>query len=629
MAWTLAGNAVNLEGRITTTDSTTMATTTTATSAGLSGTSRTTTRGEDSSGNTILRMFGMRGGEVQTAVAGWDSFEPITADYPGPFGNIDEASGTNADYLHYIESAPGETAAELIFTLEPGGGRAGDEPLRTTILPTCKSGLSLDVGGSSVSCGVAYQDPSILQLPAGMGWLMTLARYHADLADGNDFADNPNMGVDNSVGCIMAYWAPDNDPTFSSASVKGPYWLVGPMHELTDDSTGASVTAALWVSVPGVTIVEVDGRPTLFVYYVAEQGDYLDWKWGTSVADTDFQPGTWLRTIDLATLVSVIGDREMVATWDDLYRDGHRASRQQYPASGAGIAWSRGSPSVATTLADDVRLGELATGERAHPYRNARLRDAFGAVSDGGGPWTGGGAGNGAEADAVTAVGDASRRWRVESATLESDPADGDPGTVDTGLAASPWTDEELWEAKTGTYLLPGTQQGKVRFWVATGGDVTMGGSPPITVDAQGNAEFEDTFYMVYLVDPAPVAVDGNIVLYVTANPQTTDPRNEEDKGWRAYGTWRAAMLPAPVAGHFGTDFVVHGQLDVAPTSGSRDFVAADSLDSSNNVTIRRLDPDPVESPDGIWIVNVGATLEERYQGEATDGTATADAAWR
>lgn len=155
---------------------------------------------------------------------------------------------------------------------------------------------------------VIQKDPSVVRVPAslGGGWLMLLFRGRIVVSGRMDLNTiqwtaeglsdamkelrewvNPNSPPDPSgvrppagttagasLADIVGYWC--DEPTFTSAALKGPFLVVDSLQAVEDQNF------RLWLGVPsGVFTAHpgADGHPELWVYYVAEQtqGGVYDW----------------------------------------------------------------------------------------------------------------------------------------------------------------------------------------------------------------------------------------------------------------------------------------------------------------------------------------------------------------
>ena len=282
MAWTTIGDG------ITTSDG----------SGGVLTTSTSTVLAVDSGGETILRMFGVNGKQVQQDPnssaqprPGWGVCQGPPPSYAGLVELGDLAVLDNIGFV--------ESNLDLDFVLDPPA--AGVYPVTSTVIPAAKSHkpLRLARGGTATveDCSVRYQDACVVALPDGAGWLMLLARYARADSDG---PSNPTGPVNaQSSAAIVGYWAPADDPTFTGGDVVGPFWLVSRVHAL----NGQQIP--LWLGVPGGVVVDDDGIATLFLYYVAETSLYPEDDEQAAIS-AGFDAGVRLRKIAVEDILALL-----------------------------------------------------------------------------------------------------------------------------------------------------------------------------------------------------------------------------------------------------------------------------------------------------------------------------------
>lgn len=185
---------------------------------------------------------------------------------------------------------------------------------------------------------------------------------------------------------------------------------------------------------------------------------------------------------------------------------------------------------------------------------------------------------------------------------------------------------ESLWSA-AGVGLVPGTDRGKVRIWVATG-DVWQTGDGDLTATTRGNTLLWDYCNEIKDVDAVPVWAGWQLCLYVAAN-QDKDRAKTPLVG---YGIWRAAAIPGNVTDDFGIDMVVF-PFDratwVEGAEGERDIVAVS--EAADTGYALRLDPDPLQLPTSAadWLVCSGGgvmVLNAVYGDDATAAAPWTDA---
>ncbi len=218
--------------------------------------------------------------------------------------------------------------------------------------------------------------------------------------------------------------------------------------------------------------------------------------------------------------------------------------------------------------------------------------------------------------------------WTEEQQVDVGGSAVSEAGVVATGtyLRWEPLlsTNESLWSA-TGAWLVPGTDRGKVRIWVADGTEFAVGDAP-LDLNPQGNTLLWDRYETIKDVDAVPTWAGSQLVLFVSANFNATGPGPLGTVGW---GIWRCAAISDAVCADFGIDFVVHPFASGVDAEGARDLVAASDADHM------RLDPDPVELPDDTWVEfnygydTAGQGMLERHEADAATVAAPWEDAWR
>jgi hypothetical protein len=149
--------------------------------------------------------------------------------------------------------------------------------------------------GRVVDSYVRYQDPHVLRLPRGMGYLMVLGAYVWE-ADAEDDVGNPL--ADNCFSYIVGYWSAE--PTFEDC--KGPFWLVS-----RNQDVGTGTVVPVWLGVPSAVILNVAGVEYLYIYFVAEASDYGDDDASAAVA-AGFLSGTWVRRMRLRGFMETVGE---------------------------------------------------------------------------------------------------------------------------------------------------------------------------------------------------------------------------------------------------------------------------------------------------------------------------------
>ncbi len=417
------------------------------------------------------------------------------------------------------------------------------------------------------SCQPLYKDAHVLDLRYGQGYLMVAARYWASgLLFG---AGGVNPGPENSKSAIVGFWAPANDPDFASPEVRGPLFLVSRIQEV----DGA--TAALWLGVPSAAHADPSGTATVFVYYTGEQSHLPA---DLSLAPPlEFVPGTRMRAIAVADLCSWFGIEELSPPAAPNTGEILEEMEIMALASTLGSAWVA-SAMIKLTM-DRINLAAALAGR--------------------------------AETGSTVVL--------PTSSASSAPPAE--------------WImNEELWDSAAGACLVPGDYRGKVRIWVATGDPFQEKSDPDLSTDTRGNLLLWERYEAIHDVDAQAVWASGQLVLFVSANA-SQDRRTKEvtDDGISdlAFGIYRCAALPVEVAGEFGMDFVIH-EFDPASTAlTDRDLVTrATELDADFR-GVHRLDPDPVQLPNGEWLLFNGAvTFLERNSAPDADVRAPWSDAW-
>jgi hypothetical protein len=411
-----------------------------------------------------------------------------------------------------------------------------------------------------------YQDVQVLELPRGMGWLMLLVRYLGEVEwTGNGRTQN------NSVGSVVGYWCAE--PSFTSPDIRGPYWLVGRNH-----SADGVNQDPVWLGVPAACILQDGGLEYLYIYFAAELTSFSTSDGGISedsatTTSHGFVGGTWAPRTRLRTFTGAAGVEWVAPSVDFTYET-----------------------LVVGTIVQASRL--LGRGASASYMASVHLR----------------------ETEELRAA-----RDREKTLTHAS--------IVDTYgddlLEYITWTDEATWDLSNENLLLPGTNLGKVRVWVATGSPFWPGDDP--ATNPNSNTEFEDYYTAVKLVDAVPVLTDTGLVLYFSANqgPGATT-------GKYGYGVWCAVAVPKDSTSAYGLDFAVYPS-EMDSDTGEHDVVFA-GVNDADRMLRGGLDPDPVQLPDGTWVVALGdidtvdpenpTVTYMRVEGTEPDGEPTPDEPW-
>ena len=419
---------------------------------------------------------------------------------------------------------------------------------------------------------VRYQDPHILELPRGMGYLMVMAEYLAQSPwgeraleiwtwiDADDEGEVLTPSRSNGASTILAYWS--SSPDFGEHEVTGPVWVVARSQPWPAPDSGD--TALAWLGVPASCVLTVDGVEYLYVYFVAElssfEGDAVD-----NSALNENLHGIYVRRLRLEHVMSALGAPWMADGTDE--GNGHDESIEQD-----------------LSRDPDTRVG--VTSETS---------------------------------------------FRIPT-FVPPDPAvnmSETPLPLDFELPSIDWTDEASWDLSIESHLLPGENLGKVRIWVATG-DVFPDGGDPKTLD-QGNTQFEQYYRNVKTVDPTPVVSEGQLVLYFCANTGGSGTSL-----MFGYGIWCAGAVASTATYDYGLDFTVYPVDLTTDTGERNLVAAGTYDATDYSMETGRLDPDPAQLPDGSWIVATGVVEGDppsvtqllRVEGDATDGLPSGSSPW-
>lgn len=147
--------------------------------------------------------------------------------------------------------------------------------LTNTCIPQQLDGLMFiyscvyDVDSATMQLGfsdelkVTYRDPQVIELPSQKGYLMVLARYLHEGAEGQEKSEI-TADQNNSRSQIVVWWC--DNAKFTGHALVGPMVLVDDLQSWQEEQF-----FRLWVGVPGIALVdrEVYGL-TFYVYYVLE-----------------------------------------------------------------------------------------------------------------------------------------------------------------------------------------------------------------------------------------------------------------------------------------------------------------------------------------------------------------------
>jgi hypothetical protein len=269
-----------------------------------------------------LVMFGVDSHQLAAELGiDWESLREPPA-FPA-FNVWDSESPDPAwGHLQFLESGsffPFSGAPAFSYTTR-------DAPFfRSTVIPAVKrhvamtwayerySSASTPLPDATLPVDVRYKDPSIVRLPSGRGRLFLTGRLMTSPVPS---PTSPPDSPEASFADIVAFWAPEADPTFSSRDVRGPFRLVDGM-----DAVPGLTGARLWLGVPSAVVAKgADGAERLFVYFVAEAASFLQQfpnndigsgsaSWPDYVAGlrtASFVRGIHLRTVELADLYAHI-----------------------------------------------------------------------------------------------------------------------------------------------------------------------------------------------------------------------------------------------------------------------------------------------------------------------------------
>jgi len=521
--------------------------------AQLSVTSTSTMCLVSSTGYARLRMFGL---SVDTVVGGM--VPTSVSEVLGPTPTIFPAGETTTTNIAYIESESvvAASAATDAYAFELiRASSSGAAPLHQTVVPVSKGDMVLE----GDLAAPFYKDVHLLELAGDRGYLMVAVRVWAagmDLVHGRD----TGPGVAKSV--VVGFWAPSTDPTLTSPDVRGPIFLVGRAEEID------GVDSALWLGVPCATEADEGGEPMVYIYYTAERTDFD--VGGLAALPLDFTAGTRMRAIHRADLLLAFGFEPEAPVEAD--------SRIEFDTTGLLASLEDIATAVAVASVTGYRAAGMIAGARRALARSELARSLHPASALAtmhlGGP---------------IAVGP----------------------VLTTAWSQSLATNEELWSSEAAIWLVPGEERGKVRVWVATGTAFQEGDAPLLT-NPRGNTLLWDRYETIKDVDAQAVWAGGQLLLFISANRASAAsalPAGSPYSGDYAYGICRLAAIPASVAGEFGIDFVMHEYLPSSGATSDRDMVALSPADvSTGNAEHMRLDPDPVQLPNGDWIVLNGVT---------------------
>lgn len=188
-----------------------------------------------------------------------------------------------------------------------GSRVTGVAPVSSTVIPRNRTvratwvdvlwdGATLSYESSVRTMHERVSNPHILHLGAGNGWLMLVSRGRADSPEPLDQGQPSGFASD-----IIGFWAPDDDPTFAGAEVRGPHWLIDDCH-CSPELAGWRV----WLSVPTGTVVDVGGTKYLYLYCVAETASFgvtdSTGNYPRDIKAAGFKPGVYAFRVSLSTL---------------------------------------------------------------------------------------------------------------------------------------------------------------------------------------------------------------------------------------------------------------------------------------------------------------------------------------
>ncbi len=543
----------------------------TDTGVAVSVTSTATVCLQSSAGTARLRMFGADA----TAIA--NAMGQTLGDVQGPPPAWEPVGPSDGMPVSFLDSASVATAtatgADYAFDVIRRS-TSGTYPLTSTVIPIRKPGLTID----GLPVIPLYKDVHVLRLRDGLGWLMLMVRAHNPL---EDFGGKPMPS--NSSTAIVAYWAPDGDAGFESNDVRGPVFLVSRVHVLD------GFVCVLWLGVPAAVEVDEGAEAMIYVYYTAEETTFDDSSY--AAYPSTFVPGTRLRTMSRGDLLGAFGIAAPAAT-------------------------ATSEPTTVESQFDSADSADIVTAVS----RTSTAAATYASVLSIQGP-----------SAASAAVARLWLSWAEDQQvdlgwSPTSEASEGRLAATKSYLLWEPLlsTNESLWTA-TGAWLVPGTDRGKVRIWVADGTEFAVGDAP-LDLNPQGNTLLWERYTTIKDVDAVPTWAGGQLVLFISANYNELGLGPPETPGW---GIWRCAAISDAVCADFGIDFVVHPFASGVDAEGARDLVAASDADHM------RLDPDPVELPDGTWVEfnygydTTGQGMLERHESDAATVAAPWEDAWR
>jgi len=468
--------------------------------------------------------------------------------------------------IAYLDTTPVNPASaateDYAFVVLPRS-TTGSPPLRSTAIPIEKAGMTLD---GEADCTPWYKDVHVIELSEGLGYLMVAVR---NWVPGATFGPDLRAKPDACKTAIVGFWAPVADPEFATGLVRGPVFLVSRYHDLSGTSY------PLWLGVPSVAEDSNHGDKNIFVYYTAEASTYtlpdgtvVDSAPGASAA---FVPGTRMRAF---RRVDVLGAFGISSGETDVEEPSASVVEADFSGIEAALADGRAASAAAAVRGPQAGAVVMATRTlgRANLFASIAASHRFSPTSAAG------------ELGAVPFTGTESRAsgilWSVAQATNEA-----------------------LWDSALGRWLVPGFDRGKVRIWVASG--VPFGeGDGPLAANPRGNSFLWEYYNQLHDVDAQPAWAGEQMLLFVSANLSTETATT----GPYGYGIFRCAAIPDSVAAEFGIDFVVHPYDPATEGDSERDMVTAATPAGDSMPTVMRLDPDPVQLPNGDWLMFNGGT---------------------
>lgn len=215
----------------------------------------------------------------------------------GAIGYVDSGAYDEAHFdctVTTVDRALGIIADQIVDPADCSTGPCGSQPVHSTCVPEKKRSCTEDEspwqyeyldtcalsGGFPNVCtpsyavreerfAVHYKDPSVVELPAGGGYLMLLSRLRSyDAVAAVDTCGGCPVaalgGPATTIGDIVAFWSDNPEFDDGAGTVRGPFLIVDSLDAL------PGISLRFWLSVPGGAVISNGDVQALFVYYQVE-----------------------------------------------------------------------------------------------------------------------------------------------------------------------------------------------------------------------------------------------------------------------------------------------------------------------------------------------------------------------